>query len=122
MHEISVCQALVQQVLSLMQAHGARGAAAIHLLIGPLSGVEAELLRGAFALTAAGTGLEGARLVIEAPALRVACATCGAETEAAPNRLLCGACGDWHTHLVSGDELTLASVDLVVGEVEEPHV
>jgi len=122
MHELSVCQALVRQVESLMQEHGARAATAIRLLVGPLSGVEPALLQGAFPLAAAGTGVEGARLAVESPALRVACATCGAESEARPNRLVCGACGDWHTRIVSGDELTLASVDLVIDPAEETHV
>jgi hydrogenase nickel incorporation protein HypA/HybF len=42
----------------------------------------------------------------------VRCETCGAESVALPNRLVCGACGDWHTRLVSGDEMLLASVEL----------
>jgi hydrogenase nickel incorporation protein HypA/HybF len=29
------------------------------------------------------------------------------------NRLLCGACGDWHTQVISGDELLLESVELI---------
>jgi hydrogenase nickel incorporation protein HypA/HybF len=28
------------------------------------------------------------------------------------NRLLCGACGDWHTQVIGGDELLLESVEL----------
>lgn len=34
------------------------------------------------------------------------------------NRLLCGACGDWHTRIISGDELLLESVEL---EMDTPH-
>jgi hydrogenase nickel incorporation protein HypA/HybF len=44
--------------------------------------------------------------------VRVRCEQCGAESEASPNRLLCGACGDYHTRLLSGDELLLVSVEL----------
>ena len=32
------------------------------------------------------------------------------------NRLICGACGDWHTQLLSGDELILESVELQMPE------
>jgi hydrogenase nickel incorporation protein HypA/HybF len=28
------------------------------------------------------------------------------------NRLTCAACGDWHTRVISGDELLLESVEL----------
>jgi hypothetical protein len=44
---------------------------------------------------------------------------CGAESEAAPNRLLCAACGSHHTRLVSGDELLLAQVELAVPDTEQ---
>ena len=40
----------------------------------------------------------------------------GAETPAEPNKLVCGECGDWHTQLVSGDEMLLDSVELVKSE------
>lgn len=116
MHELSVAQALVEQVQSLAEQHGAHGVARIQLRVGPLSGVVPELLETAFPLAAAGTVAARAELHIEPAALRVRCQTCGAESEAAPNRLLCGACGDWHTRLVSGDELLLERVELDIPE------
>jgi hydrogenase nickel incorporation protein HypA/HybF len=44
--------------------------------------------------------------------VRVRCRTCRAETDAEPNRLVCGTCGDFRTDLISGDELLLVSVEL----------
>lgn len=118
MHELSVCQALLGQVQSVAATHQAHGVAKIVLQIGPLAGVEARLLQDAFPIARAGTIADGAELVIEELPLRVRCDSCGAETDAAPNRLLCGACGDWHTRLISGDELLLASVELITDEEE----
>ena len=46
--------------------------------------------------------------------MRVSCRRCGRSSEAAPNRLLCGHCGDYRTRLVSGDELQLASAELEI--------
>ena len=114
MHELSVCQSLLEQVERIAADHGAERVERIRLRIGPLSGVEADLLRSAYPLAAAGTIAEGAELDIEPAPVLVHCVSCGAETEATPNRLLCGACGDWHTRLVSGDELLLASLELSV--------
>ena len=37
-------------------------------------------------------------------------------TQAEPGWLVCGACGSWHTRLVSGDEMILMSVELVTVE------
>ncbi|MBK1631428.1 hydrogenase nickel incorporation protein HypA [Thiohalocapsa halophila] len=116
MHELAVCQSLLEQVERIAADHGAQRVERILLRIGPLSGVEAPLLRNAYPLAAAGTIAEGATLDIEPAPVRVHCVTCGAETHAQPNRLLCGACGDWHTRLVSGDEMLLANLELTVPE------
>ncbi len=114
MHELSVCQSFLAQVERIALAHNARTVDKIVVRIGPLSGVEAPLLRQAYTLACAGTVAEDAELVTEIQPIRVACETCGAETSASVNRLLCGACGDYHTRLVSGDEMILASVELNV--------
>ncbi|HHH38536.1 MAG TPA: hydrogenase maturation nickel metallochaperone HypA [Sedimenticola sp.] len=112
MHEYSVCIALLEQVERIAREHGARRVARIVLRIGPLSGVEPPLLEHAYPLPAAGTVAEGAELVFEPAPVRVCCSQCGAETDATPNRLLCGACGDYRTRLTGGDEMLLARVEL----------
>lgn len=112
MHELSVCQALLTQVADLARDHRANAVHKIVIRVGPLAGVEPALLMQAFPLACAGTLAEAAELVIEELPLRVRCETCSAESAVLPNRLVCGACGDWHTRLVSGDEMLLASVEL----------
>lgn len=118
MHELSVAQALVDQVGDLARQHGARRVHLIRLRIGPLAGVVGDLLATAFPLAAAGTAAASARLDWVAAPVVVRCRTCGAETEATPNRLLCGACGDWRTQVVSGDELILETVELDIPETD----
>ncbi|MFZ5482879.1 MAG: hydrogenase maturation nickel metallochaperone HypA [Pseudomonadota bacterium] len=116
MHELSVAQALVDQVTDLAQQHGATRIHLIRVRIGPLAGVVPDLLATSFPLAAAGTPAEPARLEwVDAP-VRVRCTHCGAETEARVNRLVCAACGDWQTCVVSGDELILESVELDIPE------
>jgi hydrogenase nickel incorporation protein HypA/HybF len=113
MHELSVCQGLISQVQDIVRQHDARAVEKIIVRIGPLSGVEAALLQDAYSIARAGTVAAQAELVIEVMPVRVRCETCGAETGASVNRLLCGECGDYHTRLLSGDEMILASVELV---------
>lgn len=118
MHELAVAQALVEQVDAVIDQHGATQASRVRVRIGPLAGIVPELLASAFPLAAAGSRMEHAKLdLVDAP-IRVRCQACSAETEAAMNRLICGACGDWHTRIVSGDELLLESVELVT---DTPH-
>ena len=113
MHELSICQDLIAQVERVAFEHGAKAVDRIVVKVGPLSGVEVPLLEKAYSIACAGTVAEGAELVAESVPVRVACETCGAQTDAAINRLVCGACGDYRTRLVSGDELILQSVELI---------
>jgi hydrogenase nickel incorporation protein HypA/HybF len=114
MHELSVCQSLITQVEMIAAQHRTRSVSSITLQIGPLSGIEPSLLQQAFTLARAGSVAEQATLVIESLPIRVRCQVCERESEATPNRLLCAHCGDYHTRLISGDEMLLASVELDV--------
>jgi len=110
-HELAICEAMLQQAVGIARAHGGR-VKRINLRVGPLAGVEAHLLRAAFPLAAAGTVCEGAVLVIETPAVRVECQICGVASYVKPNRLLCGACGAWRVALLTGDEMRIESLEL----------
>jgi len=112
MHELAVCQALMQQVEAVASEHQAAHVTAITLGIGPLSGVEHELLRHAYPVAAAGTVAEGAQLHIQTTPVRIHCKTCDRESEARVNKLVCEHCGDWRTELVSGDELLLITIEM----------
>lgn len=117
MHELSVCQGMLSQLRAIAAEHGARAVTAVTVQVGALSGVEPELLAQAFGIASAGSIADGACLQLETLPIRVHCERCGAESDASANRLLCAACGDWHTRLVSGDELLLASVELETGQL-----
>lgn len=123
MHELSICQAMIAKVEDIARQRAAR-VNAVRVAIGPLSGIEPALLLDAYPLACAGTSAEGSRLAIEQTELRVRCRGCGAESVAEANRLLCGACGDWRTDLLSGDEMLLLRVELDVHEtaLEAHHV
>lgn len=112
MHELAICQSLMNQVESLALEHRAQRVTEIVVAIGPLSGVEAQLLKNAYPLASAGTVAQQAELIIENLPIRVQCSICNSESDALPNKLVCNKCGDWRTTLVSGDELLLMSVEL----------
>lgn len=112
MHELSVCLALLEQVERVAREHRARSVTKIVVRIGPLSGVEPSLLQQAYPLAAAGTIAERAALQIDEAEVVVRCTTCDKESTVAPNRLLCGHCGDYKTRIVSGEEMLLQSVEL----------
>ena len=112
MHELSVCEALLAQVRATATTHRAESVGRITLRVGPLSGVEPELLKQAFSIARKGPLTAAASLHIDTQPVRILCRDCGNENEAAPNRLLCQACGSYRVNLLSGDELLLAQVEL----------
>jgi len=122
MHEFAVCQDMLRQIETIAAEEQAAAVEVITVRIGPLSGIEPQLLSQAFPLAAAGTVAANAELIIEALPIKVKCQLCGAETEAKANRLICGQCGDYHTQLLSGDEMLLASLELLKEPQEAVHV
>ena len=112
MHELAVCQSLMEQIEDIAQERDAKSVLSIVVGMGPLSGVEAQLLKNAYPIASAGTIAEKAELIIENLPVRVKCNQCGSESDALPNKLICKQCGDWKTELISGDELLLMSVEL----------
>lgn len=109
---MSVCLALLDQVTAIAAERNAQRTVRIELDIGPLSGVEADLLRNAWPVASAGSIAADAELVINSADVVVRCSQCSAETAAGPNRLICGACGDFRTTVVTGDEMILRSLEL----------
>ena len=125
MHELAVCQALIEQVERVARDNAARRILSITVSVGPLSGIEAKLLEHAYPLAAAGTVAEEAKLVVVTVPVRVRCRTCKAETEAASNRLLCGSCNDWPVAVLAGEEMLLQRGAIATAEVEffgEPSI
>ncbi len=112
MHELSVCQSMLRQVSKIARQHDARHVSRVQLRIGALSGVEPDLLKQVFPIASTGTVAEGAQLSIKTLPVCVQCEGCGAESEVKANKLICSACGDWHTRLVSGNEMFLDSIEI----------
>lgn len=112
MHEMSICQALMDQVERIASDKGASLVDKIVLSIGPLAGVEPELLSRAYEISRAGTVAENAELEIETGPIVVECRSCGASGEARVSRLVCPACGDWQVNLTQGDELLLLRLEV----------
>jgi len=112
MHELSVCLSLLREVERIARENKAGRVTRIVVTVGPLSGVEPDLLRNAYPLAVAGTIAEDAEFQVDVSGIVVQCSQCGAESPAKPNRLVCGDCGDYRTALLSGDEMILQSVEL----------
>ncbi|MDD4271054.1 MAG: hydrogenase maturation nickel metallochaperone HypA [Pirellulaceae bacterium] len=113
MHELSIVEALIEQVETEVDRAGARGPVArLKLSIGRLSGVNADAVRFAFQLLAPSTRLAGAALEIDEPKAVCVCAACGARTEIEELVLSCPACQAGKITIDGGREMLLETIDV----------
>ena len=112
MHEYSIVRALLARVEEEARARGATAVRRLHVRLGELSGVEAQLLASAYEAFRERTVCDGAELEIESVAARWVCASCG---EARPRGavLTCPDC-DAPARLAAGDEILLARIEMEV--------
>ena len=116
MHELSIAQALLEQVEAAAAKEKSTRVVRVVIAVGALSGVEPEALRSIFPLVAEETVAAGAELVIEQVATRVKCRVCGQESTAGNYFIGCSTCESKDVELVAGRELNIKSIEL---EVEE---
>jgi hydrogenase nickel incorporation protein HypA/HybF len=113
MHELSIALELVELATAeMLRLHNVR-VLALHVRVGPLSGIVPDALRFSFDVAAMGTAIEGARLELEAEAVTVWCPTCGeARNLANMQHRRCPVCDRLTPDLLSGDGLELTALEV----------
>ena len=113
MHELSIALSLLDLVEEEADRRGCR-VSAVHLRLGPLSGVVREALASAYELAREGTPMAGVELVIEDVPVVVSCPTCAAErTPVSAYELCCPDCGTPTPDVLSGRELEVVALEVV---------
>jgi hydrogenase nickel incorporation protein HypA/HybF len=115
MHELSIALSLVDMACEEAERLNAH-VEALHLRIGALSGVVVEALEFSFALAAAGSAIDGARLVVERTPIVARCPACGVD-QIIPSEqhLRCPVCRTSTPDVVSGTELELFALEVQDG-------
>jgi len=119
MHELAICQALIEQLDAIAVKHAGKQIVEVNLKVGPLSGVVSNLLKDAFSIASQGSYAAKAKLNISKSDIVVRCKQCRCESVVSINKLVCNQCGDWQTELISGDEMLLERVELQEIELEK---
>jgi hydrogenase nickel incorporation protein HypA/HybF len=113
MHELSIALSLLDQVAEEAERRGGVQVHAIHLRLGPLSGVVKEALLSAYELARENSPFSQTELVIEETPLLAHCPTCCAtKTVVSVQQLCCNECGTPTPQLVSGRELELVALEI----------
>jgi hydrogenase nickel incorporation protein HypA/HybF len=112
-HELSIALSIIEGAEEEVLRQGGGRVCAVHLKLGPLSGVVREALLFSYELACEGTSLEGSSLIVEEIPIHIHCDGCGREGNPVSERQLhCVACGSPACHVVKGAELEFAALEL----------
>lgn len=112
MHERSLVRSLLRQVEQIAAEHHAEQVTEVTVEIGPLSGVEIELVRSAFDQLAGEM-----RLIIIEAALQIQCLQCDQVSELPGFVFRCRHCDSGRVKVIAGDDFRLVSLTLAEGAV-----
>jgi hydrogenase nickel incorporation protein HypA/HybF len=115
MHEISICQSILNTVQAEMGEEDIEHIRQIHLKIGLLSCVEPEVLKHVFSYIKLGTPFEHSELMIELVEVSAQCETCGSTFIVEKYKFVCPQCESPVTNIIEGKELLINKIIL-----EEP--
>jgi hydrogenase nickel incorporation protein HypA/HybF len=113
MHELSIALGVLDVAEEEADRHGDARITAIHLRLGPLSGVVKDALLSAYDLAREGTRFAACDLRIEEIPIRAFCPTCQAERSVESMQMLCCAiCGTATPDVLTGRELEVTAMEI----------
>jgi hydrogenase nickel incorporation protein HypA/HybF len=112
MHELSIAMSIVQMAQEEAEIRGVK-IDAVHLDLGPLSGVVAEALFFSYEMACSGTQLEGSKLVIKEVPIVVYCPVCKVQrTLRSMQWFCCAECGTPTGDVIHGRELVITGLEV----------
>lgn len=113
MHELSIAMSILEIAEEESERRGDARITAVHLKLGPLSGVVKEALQSAYELAREMSSVKDARLVVEEVPIVVRCGACGTEsTGVSVQNLCCSACGEPTGDVVGGRQLEIVAMEI----------
>lgn len=112
MHELSIAMSIVDMALEEAERRDV-AIDAVHLELGPLSGVGADALLFSYEMACQGTPLEGSRLVIRDVPIEVYCPGCKAQKKLSSMQwFCCPECGTPTPNIIHGKELAITALEI----------
>ena len=113
MHELSIALSIIDVAAEEARRQEATRIIAVHMKLGPLSGVVKDALLSAWELAREGTPLETSRLEIEDVPLAIVCPACRAPRPAESiQSLCCRECGTPSHEIATGRELDITALEI----------
>lgn len=111
MHELSIAQAIVDEVVAVAARQHSGTVAVVNVDVGALSGVEPDALDMVFPFASGGTPIAGASLKIRRVPARVQCNSCRKKVRPEFPFLVCPACGSDNVQVLSGRDMVIRSIE-----------
>ena len=112
MHELSLAEALVEQLAEVAAREGAVRITRIDLELGAMSGVEREPFEFSFPIVAAGTVAEGAVLHFDEVPITVVCGRCKEESSPEYPMIMCAKCSSTDVEVIRGKDFKVKSMEV----------
>ncbi|MGI8745568.1 MAG: hydrogenase maturation nickel metallochaperone HypA [Bryobacteraceae bacterium] len=113
MHELSIALSILEGVAEEVDRRGGPHVYAVHLRLGPLSGVVKEALTFSFDVACEDTPFAGSRLMIEDVPVVVFCSACQAERNLdSIQHFRCPVCGSPAPDVIRGRELEIVGLEI----------
>jgi hydrogenase nickel incorporation protein HypA/HybF len=113
MHELSIAMSMVEMATAEAARHGGAQVHALHLKLGPLSGVVKEALLFSWEVACEGSPLAGSQLVIEEMPVIVRCPECRINrTLGSIQNFSCPVCRTPTPEVLSGRELEVVALEI----------
>ena len=113
MHELSIAMSILDVVAEASARQGDARVLAVHLKLGPLSGVVKEALLASFETACEGTALDGCNLIIEEIPIEIDCKNCGTTCPVVSiQEMRCSICGGPADNVVHGRELEVSALEI----------
>lgn len=121
MHELSIALSILDIAAEESERRGGATVNAIHIRLGPLSGVVKEALVPAFELARECSPFVDCQLVIEDVPVVVYCQQCQDRRPVESVQLICcSECGTPAADLISGREMEVTAMEITTVEPERP--
>jgi|SRR5215469_11092363 len=110
MHEVSICQSIVDLVEEEFSESDLPNIRIVHLKIGMLSCLQPEFLKKVYEFMTADTNLKDSRLEFERTAILAECEHCRQNFEVKYHVFICPQCGAPSSKIVQGNELLVDKI------------
>ncbi len=112
MHELALCQSVVESLREQARVHGFKHVSAVRLEIGALSCVSAEAIDFCFSALTRGTLADGARLELIRLPGEAWCLDCGNLMLLEERHDACNSCGSHRLRIVQGEEMRIKELEV----------